>query len=142
MFEWINENAVFFAAIGSLIGIVIGALITSKTSLKIEHKKGLDKVLERLEHENEKLLEKNTSLNEQLSKLESIEEKEKYIDKSLGSAYIENFSNGTSREICGFCWETKRQSIPITTSINYDSEPDGFHYGLCRVCREHCCREV
>ena len=140
MLEWINENPVFFAAICSVLGAVVGAIITSKTSLKIERGKRLDKILERLEHENKELADEIILYKEQLETFTSIEEKEKSIDKSLGNVYVESFSNGKKREICGFCWETSKQTIPINTDPYYD-EYDRFYgryYDRCGVCQNVC----
>ena len=136
MLTWITENPVIFAAICTVVGVII----SSATAIHIERKKGLNKIIVKMENKNTKLSEENLSLKEELEKFRSVEEREKTIDKSKGSAYLETLSNNQAREICGFCWETSKKTVPVDTfpdDSDYDRDP--FHdYGRCKVCGTSC----
>ena len=136
MLNWITENPVIFAAICTVIGVII----SSATAMHIERKRGLNKIILKMENENAKLLEENQLLKKELEKIRSVEEKEKTIDKSKGSVYIETLSNNQVREICGFCWETSKKTVPIDTfPDDSDYGRDFFHdYGQCKVCKAYC----
>ena len=135
MLEFINNNGVLFSGIFSiivaLISVLVAVLRDNKNS-KIDTIKSLRKELEEARSHI-------CNLNNELTSLKSLEDREKNIDKSHESIYYEKLSQGGSRAICGFCWEKEHVTIPIVPELSTDEyTKQQYLYAKCNVCKSSC----
>ena len=138
MLEFINSNGVLFSGICSIIVALISVIVSvwrdnkkNRTDTIRSLRKELDETKEELEKTNAKILE-----------LSSVEKKERNIDKTHGSIYYENYEDGGSRTICGYCWEMEHLTLPVVKSPTYDEYTNQEYYeAYCPYCKNHCREE-
>ena len=134
MLEFINNNPILATGIFGILAAIISSLITAISALHIEKKKLERSNVSKLEDQIETITLKLKSTEEELLKYTRIEDIEKSIDKSKGAVYVETLANGSSRCICGYCWETKHLKIPINVTRDATYGLSGF----CENCKTEC----
>ena len=118
--NWINSNPILFAGFCTIISALISAFATLRIErLRIERKKGTNDAAYELKKEKR------------------IQEKERNIDKSYGTIYVETLSSRKKREICGFCWEKEHMTIPLYTAY---CTSDRVIFDTCKNCDTYCKR--
>ena len=128
MLEFINNNGVLFSGVFGLVT----ALATAIIAIIVDKRKAKNDTVNSLKKE---LAETKA----ELEKYTLIERQEELIDKSTGAIYVETLPNGSKRNICGYCWESKRSKMPLTMASYYDDD-DGklVVRGICGSCNARC----
>lgn len=125
--EFIKEYSTVIIAVlgaGGWLGFFVKLFLDSRKDKK-DTIKGLQKELDAARAQNEEL--------------RSIEQKEKFIDKSNGSVYIQTVGEGKTRGICGYCWERGHITIPVIIETQWDEGTQETYYGgRCRNCKSFC----
>lgn len=139
MLDFINNNGVLFSGIFSIIVALISVLVT----VIRDHKKSRIDTVRSLRKELETTKKELDEAKAQLISSQSIETAEKLIDKSHGSIYYETLPNGSTRTICGFCWEKEHIKIPIVIDMCYEEYSKQAYYdGYCNSCKSHCIENI
>lgn len=139
MLEFINNNGILFSGIFS----VIVALISAVVSLVKDNKASKLETIRSLKKELEETKKELTAVQNELAEARSLENAEKNIDKTHGHIYHEKFPDGTSRTICGFCWEKDHIKIPIVVDLCYEEyNRQSYYDGYCNSCKAHCIENV
>ena len=132
MLEFINNNGVLFSGIFAVLAALATALlnmIRDKQKIKNQRKSALEKEL--------------LDVKKELAELKDFKKKERMIDKSEGSIYVENLHDGKKRDICGFCWEKEHITIPVVKDLQYEEYTKQYYYSAyCNVCKNHCLSNI
>ena len=119
MLEFIDNNGVLFSGIFAVLAALATSLlnmIRDKQKIKDQRKSALEK---------------------------DFKKKERMIDKSEGSIYVENLADGKKRDICGFCWEKEHITIPVVKDLQYEEYTKQYYYSAyCNVCKTHCLSNI
>lgn len=135
MLEFINNNGVLFSGIFS----VIVALISVLVAVLRDNKNSRLDTIKSLRKELEKVKEELSNTQAELISAKSIEKRENNIDKSHGSIYYENLPNGSSRTICGFCWEKENITVPVVAELSFDEyTKQQYLFAKCNLCKSSC----
>lgn len=124
--DFINANGILFGGIFS----IITALITAFATHVIEGKREKKETIKNLQNEVAKL-------KSDIKRFEDQEAADKAIDKSDGSLYVESMPNGSSRVICGFCWEEKSIRSPLVPTWYYGDHEE-HQVCTCSMCKRYC----
>lgn len=126
--EFINNN-------GVLVGF-LGLFVAPTFSLIKDGKKERYEDIKTVKNQCEKLKQELAECKEKLKEYQSVEKAEAYIDKSMGSIYQECMPDGSTRNICGYCWEKEHIKIPLILKT-YTSvfEGDTSKWYECRNCK-------
>ncbi|BFJ84528.1 hypothetical protein Ruko_09450 [Ruthenibacterium sp. TH_2024_36131] len=126
--SFINNNGVLFG--------FLGILVTAASSLLINKRKENRENIKDLKAQCENLKQELQECKAKLEDYQSIEKAETRMDKSLGSIYQEHMPDGSTRNICGYCWEKEHIKIPLVPR-NYASVLEGGTYKWyeCRNCK-------
>lgn len=126
--SFIDNNGVLFG--------FLGVLITALVSLLIDRRKGKREDIKTVKTQCENLKRELAECKEKLEEYQSFERAESYIDKSLGTVYQEHMPDGTTRDICGYCWEKEHIKIPLVPRT-YTSALEGttFIWYECQNCK-------
>ena len=128
MLEFINNNGVLFSGVFGLVT----ALATAIIAIIVDKRKAKNDTVNSLKKE---LAETKA----ELEKYTLIERQEELIDKSTGAIYVETLPNGSKRNICGYCWESKRSKMPLTMASYYDDDDGKWVVrGICGSCNARC----
>ena len=139
MLEFINNNGVLFSGIFSMVGALIAAVVAVVKENKANKKDTIASLRRELAELKSQLATTEVKLQDALS----IEKAESLIDKTRGSIYYENFVNGGSRPICGFCWEKDHIKIPLNVDICYDEyTKERYYSGRCSSCDCYCIEKI
>lgn len=139
MLDFINNNGVLFSGIFSIIVALISVLVT----VIRDHKKSRVDTVKSLRKELENTKKELDEVRAEIISSKSVETAEKQIDKSHGSIYYETLPNGSTRHICGFCWEKEHIRIPIVVDICYEEYSKQSYYdGYCNSCKSHCIENI
>lgn len=131
MLEFINNNGVLFSGLFSVFTALIAAIV----ALIIDSRKSKRDSVKSLKTEIAELKENLLKTQKELSQYKNIEELEKNIDKSVGTIYKENMKDGSTRNICGYCWEKEHLKIPlIKETYNGGFGGISYQYYKCRNC--------
>lgn len=136
MLELINSNGVLFSGVFG----IISALIAAAVALWIDSRKTKRESVKNLKSELAEMKKELQIAQGKLSEYQDVEKQESRIDKSDGEIYREKFPDGSSREICAFCWELKHITIPLLPE-NRESEytHERYRVAKCPVCESMCC---
>jgi hypothetical protein len=125
--SFIKEYGTIIVAIfgaGGWLGFVI--------KLVLDNRKDKKATIKSLQNELDAERVKNRELS-------SIAKKEKLIDKSRGSVYIETVGEEKTREICGFCWEKEHVTVPVIIESDWDDyRKETYYGGKCQACKSFC----
>lgn len=127
--DFINNNGVLFS--------FLGVLVTASVSVLIDRRKEKREDFKAAKTQCENMKRELAEYKAKLDEYQSIERAETHIDKSLGSIYQEHMPDGTTRDICGYCWEKEHIKIPLVPR-SYTSVLEGgtFKWYECRNCKE------
>ena len=126
--EFINNNGVLFSFIFGIISFLFSTIITSV----VEKRKQRNDTVKSLQRELEET-------KAELEKYTSVENQEKNIDKTHAALYIETLPDGQKRNICGYCWESKRAKMPLMMEKYYSEESHRYvSRGYCFSCNANC----
>ena len=132
---FINSNG----TLSTILGSIITALISAIVAIVIDNKKSKVDSVRTLKTELAETKQKLEELQAVVNNYRSIEKAETNIDKSTGAIYVETLPNGSKRNICGYCWESKRTKIPLTMASYYDDEDGKWVIrGICGSCNARC----
>jgi len=135
MLDFINNNGILFSGIFSVVVALISAVVT----LRKDNKASKLETIRSLKKELAETKQELADVQKELAQVKSLEEAEKTIDKTHGHIYHEKFPDGTSRTICGFCWEKEHIKIPIVVDLCYEEFTKQHYYdGYCNSCKAHC----
>ncbi len=135
MLDFINNNGVLFSGIFSIGGVLITVIVT----LIIENKKSKIESVKTLKKELVSTKQELEKCKAAISEYERVKNDESNIDKRKGGIYTETLSNGTTRDICGFCWEKDHVKLPLVVDTCYDEcEKQSYYDGYCQSCKSHC----
>ena len=139
MLEFINNNGILFSGIFS----VIVALISAVVSLIKDNKANKTETIRSLKKELEEAKKELAEVRDELAQVNNLENAEKNIDKTHGQIYHERFPDGTSRTICGFCWEKEHLKIPTVVELRQVGYPQETYYeGYCKSCKSNCIENI
>lgn len=138
MLDFINNNAVLFTGICSLITALLTALITACVTVYIGNKNTKWEVITGLQKDLEATRKELNATRDQLVSLQNAETLDQSLDKTHGSIYYETLPTGKQRTICGFCWERSHLKIPVIVDTYYDGDDRPYDGAYCNCCKNQC----
>lgn len=139
MLEFINNNGVLFSGLFSIIVALISVIVSILKEKRASRLDTVQSLRKQLKTTQDDLEETRKRLDLALS----VDNAEKCIDKSHGAIYHEVLSDGTVRNICGYCWEREHIKIPIVADLCYEEYSGQTYYaGKCQVCEVTCIENI
>lgn len=141
MLQFIKDNAVLCTGVFSIVAALISALVTLIVNRNTEKSKTITELKTDLKEAKKELQEAQDKLHkaeQELKEFQSIENAEQNIDKGHGSIYKEKMPDGSTRDICAYCWEREHKKIPINTELVYNDFGPTYYGARCRVCDKYC----
>ena len=125
---FINKNGILSSLVSSIFSFW--------GSLYIERRKEKREDIKAAKTQYENLKRELAECKAKLEEYQSIEKAEDRIDKSLGTIYQEHMPDGSTRNICGYCWEKEHIKIPLIPRT-YTSVLEGgtSKWYECRNCK-------